>query len=87
MNVMRNIVSTPHMERQMMNFDQLERFVEALPDKMMIGFFGKEVECELDEFGMQANGYYVVLNTTSPEGYDTKFVLFDAEILVTLGKA
>ena len=70
----------------MMNFDQLEKFVGALPDRMMVRFFGKEVECELEEFGMQANGYYVILNTTSSEGYDTKFVLFDAEILVTLGK-
>lgn len=61
--------------------DLLEGIVDNLPEEIPVKFWGRDIKAWLVEYGIQINGFFIVFGTTSPEGYDTKFVVFDDEIV------
>lgn len=63
-----------------MDFQILEELIESMPEVIEVELFGHIVDAKLEEYGQGAGGCYVVLETRSPEGYQTKFSLFDEDI-------
>lgn len=62
------------------------KFDKIVDDLLEIGdieltLFGQKVTAHIKEWGAAINGYYIVFRTESPEGYDTKFAIFDDELL------
>ena len=46
-----------------------------------ITLFEREVNAHIIEWGVLVNGFFVEFRTTSPEGYDIKFAIFDDDLL------
>ena len=63
-----------------------DNFVKALPEKVKVTLIGAEMECSVVEYGTNITGNYLVLETTSPEGYNTKFSIRNMEIKEVLYK-
>lgn len=58
----------------------LERIVNRLPERFLITFWRKVTPVQLEEYGTYAGNVYVVLECVSPEGYQTKFALFNKDL-------
>lgn len=69
-----------------MTWEQFEEAINNLPPKIKVRLFDLEVEAEIDEHGVQPNGYYLVLEAMSPEGYHVKFSIFDFDVVKLLNK-
>ena len=64
-----------------MDWEQLEDLVQQLPPKFMVTLCGMKIMCSVEGWGQQVNGYYLTLETFSPEGYHVKFTMFDTKIV------